>query len=244
MNTVHAAAGILLDCLYPRRCPICDGILGSSQKYVCRDCVPEVHFIRGAICLQCGKPLEEEEEYCFDCRKRKHMFSRCRAPFLYQGKMKESLIRFKYMGRAEYAVFFGRAMTEFGKEQACFRGKSLLIPVPVHRERKLERGYNQAELLAKEISALTGIPMDGKILRRKKKTKALKSVSKEARSRDLAEAFQIAEKYKGKVRGKDILLIDDIYTTGSTADAASARLLLAGAASVEVLTLAVSPGFS
>lgn len=172
------------------------------------------------------------------------MFSRCRAPFLYQGKMKESLMRFKYMGRAEYAVFFGRAMTEFGKEQACFRGKSLLIPVPVHRERKLERGYNQAELLAKEISALTGIPMDGKILRRKKKTKALKSVSKEARSRDLAEAFQIAEKYKGKVRGKDILLIDDIYTTGSTADAASARLLLAGAASVEVLTLAVSPGFS
>lgn len=202
-------------------------------------------MITGAICCICGKPLEDEgEEYCYDCRKRKHFFLRCRAPFLYRGKIKDSLMRFKYLGRAEYAAFYGRAMTEYGKRQGIFKNQSLIIPVPIHRERRIERGYNQAELLAKEVSLLTGIPVNKKILLRKKKTKALKSVSKESRGRGLAEAFSVSSDQRNMLPGKHILLIDDIYTTGSTADAASAHLLRAGAASVTVLTLAVSPGFS
>lgn len=235
----------LIELVYPRRCPICDGILEKKEIYVCGRCLPQIKSIDGAVCFTCGKPLEKEgEEYCFDCRKKAHVFLRCRAPFLYRGKMKDSLMRFKYLGRAEYAAFYGKAMVEYGKRQSMFENRDLLIPVPIHRERRIERGYNQAELLAKEISVLTGIPVKEKILLRSKKTKALKSVSGVSRSRNLSEAFSVPEKQKKELAGKRVLLIDDIYTTGSTADAVSACLIRAGAVSVDVLCLAVSPGFA
>ncbi len=153
-------------------------------------------------------------------------------------------MRFKYLGRAEYAVFYGKAMAEYGKQAGLFEGTDLILPVPIHRQRRLERGYNQAELLAREISFYTGIPFRTDLVLRRKKTKALKSVSKENRSRSLTEAFLVPGKQAAHLKGKRILLVDDIYTTGSTADAVSLRLLEAGAISVNVITLAVSPGFS
>lgn len=153
-------------------------------------------------------------------------------------------MRFKYLGRAEYAAFYGKAMVAYGEQMALFRTVDLILPVPIHRKRRIERGYNQAELLAERISALTGIPVRRDLIVRNKKTKALKSVNGESRSRSLAEAFSVPEEKKKLFKGKRVLLIDDIYTTGSTADAVSSHLLEAGAASVKVLTLAVSPGFS
>lgn len=153
-------------------------------------------------------------------------------------------MRFKYLGRAEYAVFFGKAMFEYGKQQAMFREIDMVLPVPVHRKRRIERGYNQAELLAEQISDLTGIPERKDLIVRNKKTKALKTVNGESRSRSLAEAFSVPVNKKNLLKGKRVLLIDDIYTTGSTADAVSTCLLQAGASSVSLLTLAVSPGFS
>ncbi len=233
------------DLLYPRRCPLCDGILLKEEPYFCRECSGTVHLITGPVCLTCGKPLErEEEEFCFDCRRRKHLFIRCRAPFLYRGRIKESLMRFKYRGRAEYAAFYGKVMTEYGKQCFLFRGIELIVPVPVHRQRLMERGYNQAELLARQISLLTSIPCEAGLVIRKKKTRALKTVSKEDRSRSLTNAFSVSESQKSGLKGKRVLLVDDIYTTGSTADAVTGTLLAAGAAEVTVLCLAVSPGFS
>ncbi|MDO4490440.1 MAG: ComF family protein [Lachnospiraceae bacterium] len=235
----------LTDLLYPRRCPLCDGLLEKKEPFVCRGCAGKLHFITGPFCLRCGKPLDnEEEEYCYDCRRRKHSFLRCRAPFLYRGTVKESLMRFKYGGRAEYALFYGGVMAEYGKNCGLFQKIDMIIPVPVHRKRRIERGYNQAELLAEEMSRLLDIPMEPGILKRRKKTRALKQVSKEARSRSLAEAFSVSEGKGCRLGGKRILLVDDIYTTGSTADAVSKKLLQAGAESVTVITLAISPGFS
>ncbi len=204
-----------------------------------------MRFITGAVCCICGAPLEkEEEEYCENCRRKKHVFSSCRAPFVYQGAMKESLMRFKYRGRAEYAVFYGKAMAEYAKEQRLLRDIDLLVPVPVHRQRLAERGYNQAELLAREISSLTGIPCDAKTVIRKKKTEAQKRVSGTVRSRNLAGAFAVTSSGKSRLFGKRILLIDDIFTTGSTADAVSRCLLEAGGFSVSVLCLTITPGYS
>lgn len=152
-------------------------------------------------------------------------------------------MRFKYLGRAEYALFYGKIMVAYGEGQDLFRDQDCIIPVPIHRDRRIERGYNQAELMAKQVSVLTGIPMKADIVVRKKKTKALKSLNGGNRSRNLQAAFSL----KGEneiLKGKKILLIDDIYTTGSTADAISHLLLQGGAATVTVLCLAVSPGFS
>lgn len=233
------------DLLYPRRCPICDGILERKERTICTGCRPELQLIRGPVCLCCGTPIrKEEEEYCFDCRRRKHLFSVCRAPFLYKGKIKDSLMRFKYLGRAEYALFYGRVMTEYGKEQGLFCRVDLIVPVPVHRQRRIERGYNQAELLAVQIAACSGIPWDGTVIVRTRKTSALKTVSGNKRSRNLADAFAVPKGKEDLLAGKRVLLVDDIYTTGSTADAVSRKLLEAGAVSVAVVTLAVSPGYS
>lgn len=235
----------MVDLLYPRRCPFCDGILGKKEVYLCRSCLPEMAFITGAVCCTCGKPLEkEQDEYCFDCRKKDHAFVLARAPFVYRGRVKESLMRFKYLGRAEYALFYGKAMTEFGRRLQIFEDRDLILPVPVHPGRRIERGYNQAELLAKQISIHTGIPMEGKLLQRNRKTAAQKAVSGAQRSRNLKGAFALDRKKRGTLKGRRILLVDDIYTTGSTADAISVLLLEAGAASVKVLCLSVSPGFA
>lgn len=235
----------LTDLLYPRRCPVCDGILDKKTRYVCRECSRRLELIKGAVCCVCGKPLERDsEEYCFDCRKRRHVFEICRAPFLYRGTVKESLMRFKYMGRAEYAAFYGSVMAEFGRQKGVLRGVDLIVPVPVHRNRRIQRGYNQAELLASRIAAETGIPLDAGAAVRTRKTKALKTLSGEKRRQSLDDAFAVPKSKRRTLEGKRILLVDDIYTTGSTADAVCRRLLEAGADSAAVLCLAVSPGFS
>ncbi len=153
-------------------------------------------------------------------------------------------MRFKYLGRAEYAGFFGKMMTEFGKTKGMFRDADLIVPVPIHRQRRIRRGYNQAELLAEQISLLTGIPMQRNLVLRRKKTKAQKALGRESRRQNLMNAFTVPDPGAELLKGKHVLLVDDIYTTGSTADAVSIRLLEAGAASVSVLCLAVSPGFS
>lgn len=235
----------MINLLYPRRCPFCDGILERQEPYLCRECLPRMAFLTGAVCLSCGKPLEkDQEEYCFDCRKKRHAFTMARAPFLYRGVVKESLMRFKYLGRAEYALFYGRAMTEYGRRQQIFAGKDLILPVPVHSARRIQRGYNQAELLARQISRHTGIPMEAGLLLRKRRTTAQKAVGGEGRGRNLEGAFSLSKKGRQALKGRQILLVDDIYTTGSTVDALSLVLLAAGAGSVTVLCLSVSPGFS
>ena len=144
-----------------------------------------------------------------------HYYEACVSPFVYEGSVKDSVLRFKYSKRAEYAKFFSEAIFAFSENNIKSWNIDLIVPVPIHPSRKRKRGYNQAELLAKELSRLLNIEFDSDVIRRVKKTKPQKELKNRERIQNLLEAFEFNK--KKKVKG-NILVVDDIYTTGSTID--------------------------
>ncbi len=186
--------------------------------------------------MQCGKPLEDDrEEYCPDCSRKRHIFDQGRALFSYQGVIRESLYRFKYANKREYAHVYAQEMA--GLLCGWIRQKKItrIVPVPLHPSRQRKRGYNQAAVLAKELGKILNLPVDENLLFRTRKTEAQKQLSQKARFRNLKGAFA-AKELPGET--ERILLIDDIYTTGSTADAAADALKRRGNCRVFILTVA------
>ena len=227
----------VLDSVYPRRCPICDGLLSSEEPYLCRICIKKIHPILGAQCKKCGKPVEQETEFCRDCSKIRHSFDRGFAPYGYHGELEASLMRFKYHDRQEYAGFYAHASILYRGKQIRRRNPEVLIPVPLHPARQRYRGYNQAEVFAKKLMEEFQLPMDAQLIRRVKRTKRQKELSPAERKKNLKGAF--AMKNTEKLKYRRILLVDDIYTTGSTVDALAELLKQQGADQVDFLCAAI-----
>ena len=230
--------GIASDALFPPRCPFCDGLLKKDEPLLCRNCAKEFSFLRSRTCMRCGKVLHSLfEEECSECASMPHEFTEALAPFSYSGEVRESLARFKYQRRAEYARFYAVCIWRFGRERIGKWRPQLMVPVPIHRSRYAQRGYNQAELIAAELSKLSGIPMDPNLIRRTKKTVAQKELGRMERRRNMEEAFACGT---DRPLPERILLVDDILTTGSTADAIAHVLRQRGAKEVFVVCAAVS----
>lgn len=213
----------ILDYIYPPHCPVCDRI---SPQGICEACRAKLMWIAADYCMKCGKPLEDgQEEFCEDCKKRKHLFVQNRALFSYQGDVRRSLYRLKYANRREYADCYAEEMAVFLERWIRSRGMGRIVPIPLHPSRQRRRGYNQAGLLARSLGCQLDIPVDEKLLRRTKKTAPQKQLTDRERQANLADAFCVC----GEIRpGECILLVDDIFTTGSTMDAAARALLRAG----------------
>ena len=230
---------ICLQLLFPLRCPVCDDIVTPFGEKICLDCMKKLKYVTPPRCLKCGKKLqEEEEEYCRDCSHIKHLFVRGRALYDY-GSVAASVYRFKYGNRREYADFYGEEIARYLGDFIRQVRPEGLIPIPLHRARKRKRGYNQALLLANAISRYTGVPVCDKILVRVKNTIPLKQLNPKERQNNLKKAFQLK---RNDVKLKTIILIDDIYTTGSTMDEAASVLLAAGVERVYFITLACGAG--
>ena len=229
----------VLDLLFPKRCVVCDEIAGQEGKAVCRRCRDKILYVQEPFCLKCGKQLQhEEQEYCEDCKKNRHLYIQGSALYDY-GSMADSVFRFKYKGRMEYSKFYGK---ELYNEKACWLSMispDALIPVPVHPSRKRKRGYNQAELIARELSRCSGIPVNARLIRRVGKTIPLKNLNQLEREKNLKRAFKI---YKNDVKLNTIVIIDDIYTTGSTIDAMAGILHKAGIPKVYFMALTIGRG--
>ena len=232
-------AGIWKELLFPRRCVVCDEITDWPGEPVCRDCVEKIVYIKDPCCMKCGKELKQQErEFCDDCMKRAHKFLGGTALYDY-GSMSDSVFRFKNKGRVEYGEFYGR-------ELAVRKGRWLqtikpdaLIPVPIHPSKKRARGYNQAELIAQALSEHTGIPVNTSFIGRCKKTKPLKDLTEQERQNNLKKAFKILQ---NDVKLDTIVIIDDVYTTGSTIDAMTQVLQSAGVSKVYFLALTIGRG--
>ena len=228
--------------LYPARCPLCDGVLRSDERYICRKCAEQLKFLREPVCAKCGKPLEsDDEELCRDCRRRRHSFESGFAPFLYTGKIQSSMMRLKYGGRAEFAEFYAEAMWRYGRTRLLQWRPDLMIPIPIHRQRYVKRGYNQAEEIASHLSARCGIPMDARSLVRVRNTRPQKGLSRKERRDNMKAALAVRE---GTVYPARVLIVDDIYTTGSTIDAAAEVVKKHGAETVWFATAAVGGGLT
>lgn len=230
----------LIGLLFPRRCPVCHDVVEDREERICRICRLRLPYVREPSCRKCGKPLyAEEKEYCRDCASGKHVFRQGRAPFVYDEIMRRSVSRFKYGGRREYASFYAEEiLRKCGREAALWKAEAF-IPIPLHPSRRRKRGFNQAELLARELSKRTGIPADAGVLFRVKKTRVQKELNREERAANLKGAFSLG---KGTLPYKNVILIDDIYTTGSTVDEAARILREGGADSVYFLCICVGRG--
>lgn len=228
-----------LDYLFPARCVVCDEVTDSPGKRLCEKCKDKIVYIRDPYCLKCGKQLKKEEkEYCGDCEKIRHLFDSGISLYDY-GSMADSIFRFKYAGRTEYASFYGRDLYEKKAHWLKAVNPDALVPVPIHASRMRKRGYNQAALIARELSKHSGIPVREHLIERNGRTKPLKDLSHAERQNNLKRAFKIRQ---NDVKLNTIVIIDDIYTTGSTIDAMTRVLKEAGIGKVHFITLTIGRG--
>lgn len=228
----------ILQLLYPLRCPVCDRIVKPSGEKICLNCLGKLELLTPPWCMKCGKKLTEETEYCADCRRKEHGFVQGRALYRYDSAAR-SIYRFKYSGRREYASFFGEQAAEYLGNFIRDVHPDALIPVPLHKKRRATRGYNQAELLAEEIGKRLDIPVAAKYVVREKNTAPLKYENPEERQNNLKKAFIIAQ---NDVKLKRVMIIDDIYTTGSTMDEISSALKESGIEEIYFVALACGAG--
>lgn len=232
---------LLVDSIYPRRCTFCDCVLGRKERYLCKTCRNKIPSpITEPRCKTCGKPLRcEEKEYCYDCDQRIQSYEAGIGIFLYQGIMKEAVMRFKFQGRKEYGMFLGKLMNLYAADFIKNIHPDMIVPVPIHRKKQSRRGYNQAEVLAQIVSKGFSIPIRTDLVLRKKFTKAQKELNRNERKKNIKKAFQV-KKEAGKY--KRILIIDDIYTTGTTINEMAQELKSSGVEEVYFLVLCIGQG--
>ncbi len=221
--------------LFPRRCPVCDKIAKPFGSLCCTVCRKRLLYIGQEYCMKCGKGLSDKEEaYCNHCRNYALPFVRGRSLYRYES-VAGSIFRFKYQERQEYADFFGEELyRHFANDIKQMRADAM-IPVPLHEKRLRERGYNQSALLARVLSKKCGVPCKENFVIRQKNTVSQKKLNYAERQNNLKKAFKL---YGNDVKLNVVIIIDDIYTTGSTVGALSEVLLEGGVKEVYVLTLA------
>lgn len=232
---------IILDLLYPRRCPLCGVIRPYGEGVVCRTCLGALQRVEMPRCMRCGKTLErEEDEYCQDCSGIPKSYRRGFPVFVYKEPLKGALYEFKYKNQRQYGVFFADCIC--GQYGETLRELDLdgLVPVPVHRKRRRGRGYNQAEVLARCLGKQLNLPVYPDYLKRTVDTNPQKKLNDAERMKNLKNAFKIGQ---NKIKLNQILLVDDIYTSGATVEACTRVLLAAGAETVYYTSVAIGKGY-
>ena len=227
------------DLLFPRRCPVCGGVAMPKGRLICPACLKQLSFISSPACMKCGKEIgSRDQEYCTDCIRRKKSFERGFALLNYDSRAAVSMAAVKYHNKREYLDFYARAAALRFEKQFRQAGIQVIVQVPVHASRLKTRGFNQAAVLAEKLSAELGIPWE-ELLIRVKKTDPQKSLGSAERLKTLRGAFE-AEQEAGK--WERVLLVDDIYTTGSTAEICSRALLKTGVKQVFVFAVCIGHG--
>ena len=230
----------LLDLIYPPRCPICDKVLAipERRKGICPSCAGTLPWVCGPYCLKCGKPLaDERKEYCASCLSREHLFIQGRSVFCYEKALRDSVLRMKFHNRREYLDFYAKAISASAGSFLHAVKPAVLLPVPMHPKKVRERGFDQCRLLGAKLSALSAVPMIPDAILRTRYTLPQKGLDPEGRRKNLQRAFAVNPL---RTIREPVLLLDDIYTTGTTADAVCAVLNQAGIREIYVLTLCIS----
>jgi ComF family protein len=220
--------GVALDLLFPQKCIGC----GKEGQVLCTSCQKSLPRITPPVCPKCGKS-QSSAMVCPACTAWKTQIDGIRSPFKFDGVMREAVHQFKYKNIRTLSHPLGALLARYYINYPL--PAEVMVPVPLHPKRLKERGYNQSSLLAQELSKIINLPVENDCLVRKKfiipqaQTKSI-----EERRRNVVEAFYCID---SKLHGKQILLIDDVSTSGATLDACTIALKLAGARSVWALVL-------
>lgn len=222
----------VLDFALPPRCGGCGSIVDEIDSF-CTDCWRKLEFLQGG-CVRCGLPLKgTDAETCAACLTRPPRLDRIRAAVGYDEISRSIALRLKYGRKTALARTMSRYMRPLIGE---LPPNALLVPVPLHRRRLWSRGFNQSAIVARELSRRTGVPVALDALKRTRATPPLKGMGMRQRRRTVAGAFQANA--SAEIGGRTIILIDDVLTTGSTANACARVLKRAGAERVDLISWA------
>ncbi len=251
------------DAVFPTRCCGCGRLYESAgsrrlrdrlqpdlelfDDYLCGPCIGSIELIRSPFCTHCGRPFESRhgvDHICANCREKPFDFTAARSAGAYSQALKKLICHYKYQFRSEFAVPLARLLWQTLLRYWELNDIDCIMPVPLHRRRMRERGFNQAEILVRQwprVADEQGIRFDGRkletgLLLRCRATLSQTGLARHQRAVNLSGAFKLKD--SAAVQGRRVLLVDDVLTSGATADACARVLIKAQAASVRVLTLA------
>jgi ComF family protein len=238
----------ILDFFMPKHltCNFCEAELPpQSQQPLCEPCLTHMAMIDGHLCEKCGRPIDvtyaQHADYffrCKECQENFVFFHKHRAFTHYHEGVKTGLMGLKYKRQIYQAVYFGECLAKMVSEDHDLGDFDYVVPVPVHALRRLNRGYNQAEILSRHLCLNLGIEPPNDYLVRKRVTKKLKNLDKESRKLMLENAIIVDKNAAPLLKNKRVLLVDDIYTTGTTLNACARALYEAGCERINCITVA------
>jgi len=226
---VAKLGGIALDFLFPQWCLGC----GREGQLICSSCQSSLPRVVPPLCSRCGRP-QPSGILCSSCVSWRAEIDGIRSPFRFEGVIRQAVHELKYRNLRSLAVPLAQLLNDYLLTQPV--PGDVLVPVPLHRKRMRERGYNQSSLLAKELGRLISLPVvDGCLIRQRHAPPQARTATVEERRGNVADAFICCD---DRLRDKRVLLIDDVSTSGATLEACAVALKAAGAASVWGLVLA------
>jgi ComF family protein len=233
----------LLDLILPPQCVCCDAVV-AVQGQLCAACFGRTNFISEPCCARCGVPFAAAAQgdaaaLCPSCQEAPPLFGRARAALRYDAQGRQLILPLKHADRPELAAVLAPHMARAGA--ALLRLADLLVPVPLHRKRLFKRRYNQAALLAIAVGRIAGVRALPDGLVRRRATDSLDHKTPAERAAEVRDAFAVRPARAGLLSGRSVVLIDDVMTSGATANACTAALLADGVRSVDVLVAARVP---
>lgn len=226
-----------IDAVLPPRCLICGKVVCESNS-LCVDCFEKINFITSPYCQRCGRPLFNDisdDLFCASCLNKRLPFRYSRSAIEYDDFSKKLILDFKFLDHIENKTLLSRWLFSAGKD-IFSEGVDLIVPVPLHVARLFKRKYNQSAILAQELSKLSGILAEYKALKKVRHTRPQVQCGGSERAKNVRNAFEII--YPERIKGKRVVLIDDVFTTGATIKECTKVLKKAGALSVDALTIA------
>lgn len=232
---IASTLDFILDLIYPPKCVSCGELIDfRSKKIFCDKCQSSIKFIDGLRCVGCSRPIESGN-YCVFCSSKKHWFNKNYSLFEYDEFIADLIHRFKFKNHPSIGIGLGKIMGKYIPEDFLSIKIDYVVPVPIHKHRMTKRGFNQSEILAREISKKIYLPLKTDIINRVVDTKPQWELDPKERENNLDNAFKCK-----KICDKNILLVDDIFTTGSTIDECAKTLKSSGAKTVFSFTVAVT----
>lgn len=230
----------LADWVWPPACPLSGAAVDMAGR-IAPDPWRDLRFLDAPWCAHCGRPFPYDafasgDGVCGPCAARPPAWDAARAPLAYDEASKGLVLAFKHGGRTEMLPQFARWMAASGRE--LLPESDVILPVPLHWRRRLSRRFNQSALLGRALAQEAGLAFRADALVRVKATPSQAGQTAKGRWRNMRAAFRVPDKFSVWLAGRRVILVDDVLTTGATAEAAAARLLAAGAAAVDTLTLA------
>jgi len=222
----------VLNLVFPPHCVIC----GQPGEWLCQSCAASFAYVQPPVCALCGRPLSNGH-LCHRCSTRRSPLNEVRAATYFEGGARRAIHQFKYKGVRVLAPYLGSVMAQAWHQSPC--PVSVIVPVPLHRQRLRQRGYNQSALLAQEVSRRIGLPVVEDCLRRVKQTRPQVGLGMAERRENVQGAFACTGQ---RLSGEHVLLVDDVCTTGATLEACAQALLNRGAHEVWALVLAREQG--